>query len=156
MSKEIKCLAKYEALATPMKRGEYNKFRGWDIPSNENSDDDGFLMQRLDQPSNVEGMKGYVSWLPEKVFNDTYFVVDSDIDRMNIEYEELENNFNKLNEFIKSEKFTTLSGNIQDLMKEQLEIMGNYLDCLGCRMEVELYESEREYLHQMDIDDGYE
>lgn len=33
-----------KADGTPMTRGEYNELRGWDIPSNENPEDKGYLM----------------------------------------------------------------------------------------------------------------
>lgn len=47
--------------AKPMNRGEYNKFRGWDIPKNENPDDEGYLIQYPD---------GYISWCPKKQFEE--------------------------------------------------------------------------------------
>lgn len=49
--------------AEPMTRGEYNLYRGWNIPENENPDDKGFHVRYTD---------GYESWCPEKKFNDAY------------------------------------------------------------------------------------
>ena len=49
--------------AKPMNRGDYNKYRGWNIPENENPDDEGYLVKYSD---------GYESWSPEKQFNDAY------------------------------------------------------------------------------------
>ena len=49
--------------AEPMTRGEYNKYRGWQIPSNENPDDEGYRVVYPD---------GYVSWSPKSVFEEAY------------------------------------------------------------------------------------
>ena len=49
--------------AKPMTRGEYNDFRGWKVPADEDYRDKGFLVEYSD---------GYISWSPEKQFNDAY------------------------------------------------------------------------------------
>ena len=49
--------------ASPMKRGEYNKYRGWNIPENENPEDEGYFLIYSD---------GYESWSPKKQFEDDY------------------------------------------------------------------------------------
>lgn len=49
--------------AKPMDRGEYNKYRGWPIPADENPDDEGYLVKYQD---------GYESWSPKKQFEDAY------------------------------------------------------------------------------------
>lgn len=49
--------------AKPMNRGEYNKYRGWEIPSNENPTDEGYLVKYED---------GYESWSPKEVFENAY------------------------------------------------------------------------------------
>ena len=33
--------------ATPMNRLEYNNYRGWVLPENENGSDEGYLVERL-------------------------------------------------------------------------------------------------------------
>lgn len=45
--------------AYAMTRGEYNKYRGWQIPANESPSDKGYLVQYED---------GYESWCPKDVF----------------------------------------------------------------------------------------
>lgn len=61
--------------AEPMTRLEYNKYRGWELPSDENGEDKGFLVEYADGgKSNVPDRKGYVSWSPEDVFNRSYHV----------------------------------------------------------------------------------
>ena len=49
--------------AKPMTRGEYNTFRGWPIPNDENPADDGYLVEYSD---------GYISWSPVKQFEEAY------------------------------------------------------------------------------------
>lgn len=49
--------------AIPMTRGEYNLFRGWNIPAEENSKDKGYIVRYPD---------GYISWSPEKQFEEAY------------------------------------------------------------------------------------
>lgn len=47
----------------PMSRGDYNKYRGWTIPENENPEDEGYLVKYSD---------GYESWSPKKQFEEAY------------------------------------------------------------------------------------
>lgn len=54
--------------AKPMSRGEYNKYRGWQITENENPHDEGYLVRYQD---------GYESWSPEKQFEDAYREYDA-------------------------------------------------------------------------------
>lgn len=53
--------------AEPMTRGDYNKYRGWAIPADENPADEGYLIRYSDS---------YVSWSPKEVFDKAYLVVD--------------------------------------------------------------------------------
>lgn len=54
--------------AEPMTRGEYNKFRGWSIPADENPADAGYKIIYPD---------GYVSWSPEDIFDEAYRQCDA-------------------------------------------------------------------------------
>ncbi len=49
--------------AEPMSRGEYNAYRGWKIPSDENPEDEGYHIRYPD---------GYESWCPKKQFYEAY------------------------------------------------------------------------------------
>lgn len=49
--------------AKEITRGEYNKYRGWTIPENENPNDEGYLIKYSD---------GYESWSPKKQFEEAY------------------------------------------------------------------------------------
>lgn len=56
-------------LAKPMNRQDYNDYRGWTLPENENGDDDGYLVEHVDGgQSNHPDHKGYISWSPTDVF----------------------------------------------------------------------------------------
>ncbi|WP_284262483.1 DUF2829 domain-containing protein [Roseicyclus amphidinii] len=60
-------------LARPMTRQEYNDYRGWTLPSDQDGSDPGFLVEYLDGgPSNHPSHAGYVSWSPESVFVNAY------------------------------------------------------------------------------------
>lgn len=54
--------------AKPMTRGDYNIFRGWKIPEDENPEDRGYLVKYPD---------GYISWSPKEVFEEAYRECDS-------------------------------------------------------------------------------
>ena len=62
-----------EIKATPMNRGAYNTYRGWDIPADENPDDDGFLVEYIDvERANHHDHAGYITWSPKSVFERAY------------------------------------------------------------------------------------
>lgn len=61
--------------ATPMNRQAYNEFRGWQVPENENPQDEGYLVEYQDsavQPELAGKANGYVSWSPKEVFEQSY------------------------------------------------------------------------------------
>ena len=49
--------------AEPMSRGDYNTYRGWQIPADENPADEGYLVKYSDN---------YESWSPKKQFEEAY------------------------------------------------------------------------------------
>lgn len=55
--------------AQPMTRQEYNDYRGWSLPADEDAEDQGYLVCYPD---------GYVSWSPMKQFKSAYLEIDSD------------------------------------------------------------------------------
>lgn len=59
--------------AKPMTRQEYNDFRGWTLPSNENGADEGYLVEYQDGGKpNTDAFFGYVSWSPKAQFDKAY------------------------------------------------------------------------------------
>lgn len=57
--------------AEPITRGDYNKYRGWTIPENEDPKEDGYLIKYPD---------GYVSWSPKTIFDRTYMALEDNKD----------------------------------------------------------------------------
>jgi hypothetical protein len=63
--------------AKPMTRAEYNAYRGWELPADENGSDAGFLVEYLDGgKANTPDHAGYVSWSPADVFERAYKSTD--------------------------------------------------------------------------------
>jgi hypothetical protein len=63
--------------AVEMTRQEYNDFRGWELPKDENPNDAGYLVEYLDGgQANTVQYDGYVTWSPKEVFSKAYRPVD--------------------------------------------------------------------------------
>lgn len=60
--------------AIPMSRRAYNEFRGWwELPADENGDDEGYLVEYVDGGKpNTDQYGGYVTWLLKEQFDITY------------------------------------------------------------------------------------
>ena len=59
--------------AEPMTRQQYNDFRGWELPADENGADEGYLVEYLDGGKpNTDMYAGYVSWSPKEQFENAY------------------------------------------------------------------------------------
>ena len=128
--------------ATPMTREEYNYFRGWDLPANENGADEGYLVEYADGGAgNVPGVTGYVSWSPKEIFLKAYEPFQYQpgqgaaqetnpnawMDRLKAEASELAKKTQLLATFIESPKFGELGGMAQADLREQHTHMANYL-----------------------------
>lgn len=59
--------------ATPMTRLEYNEYRNWQLPGNENPSDEGFLVETASDQPNDDRHEGYINWLPKKQFDSLYY-----------------------------------------------------------------------------------
>lgn len=53
--------------AKPMNLGDYNKFKGWTIPVDENPEKEGYLVKYSDD---------YISWSPSDAFSEAYRKTD--------------------------------------------------------------------------------
>jgi hypothetical protein len=53
--------------AEAMNLGDYNKFKGWEIPKDENSQREGYKVKYSDD---------YISWSPKEVFEEAYRKID--------------------------------------------------------------------------------
>lgn len=59
--------------ATPMTRQAFNDYLGWELPSDEDGSDAGYLVEYLDGgASNHPDHKGYISWSPAAQFDAAY------------------------------------------------------------------------------------
>ena len=59
--------------AKTMNRLDYNIFRGWDLPVDEDGSDEGYLVEYVDGgKANTPEFAGYVSWSPKEVFEKAY------------------------------------------------------------------------------------
>ena len=62
-----------DILAKPMNRADYNAYRGWELPADEDGADDGFLVEYIDGGrANDSRHGGYISWSPADVFARAY------------------------------------------------------------------------------------
>ena len=128
--------------AKSMSRAEYNNLRQWALPSDENGDDEGYLVEYTDggRPNHPD-FSGYISWSPKRQFEAAYIEI-GDVDRMpayivrvKSEQVELDSKLSKLEEFIQSNShFKLLTANEQDLLHAQCKIMTEYLKVLNQRL----------------------
>ncbi|MEO3357259.1 hypothetical protein [Acinetobacter haemolyticus] len=64
-------------LATPMTRGEYNEYQGWQIPENEDPTEQGYLVEYKEGGKpNHPNHAGYISWSPKDIFDYSYHPQD--------------------------------------------------------------------------------
>lgn len=62
-----------KALRLAMNRLDYNIYRGWELPADEDGTDDGYLVEHLDGGTpNHPDHDGYVSWSPKAQFDNGY------------------------------------------------------------------------------------
>lgn len=126
-----KYLGKKEVMASPMSMGEAYD-RGL-LQSNLKSsrvdkDKEGYL---------VKYDNGYQSWSPKDVFDNSYKVVDTPLDRLYLECNELSDKYNKLVFFLEKEGAKEFVGDVQfGLMEEQRDLMKGYIDILKERIEL--------------------
>jgi len=64
--------------AVPMNRADYNTYRGWQLPADEDGSDEGYLVEYLDGgATNHPEHAGYISWSPTEVFEKAYRQTDA-------------------------------------------------------------------------------
>ena len=121
--------------AKEMSRSEYNKLRGWVTPSDENPEDAGYLVEYVGQGNpNHADFSNYISWSPKDVFESSYTLSGTPLERLHLEETELEKKIYSLSKFMKTDHFYTLEGQAQTLLRMQLEVMRTYSSILGLRI----------------------
>ena len=135
-----------EILAKPMNRKEYNDYRSWELPADENGDDEGFLVEYVQSETspnvNHPAHKGYISWSPKDVFEESYIKTNISLSLKGKEYEphqtrvlneldELISKVNALENFIETGFFKDrLDSEEQQRLKQQLIVMQTYQSIL--------------------------
>lgn len=125
--------------AVAMSRQAYNDYRGWQLPADENGEDNGYLVEYADggQP-NVPGHAGYISWSPAEVFEKAYGTPvrqepETFITRLQKERDELVERLNKLNAFLGSPAGYEIEKSARDDLVLQAEAMTQYAFILSKR-----------------------
>lgn len=68
-----KCIGVKLVELTPMNRADYNVYRGWELPADEDGTDEGYLVEYMDGgQANDSRRKGYISWSPIAVADKAY------------------------------------------------------------------------------------
>ena len=134
--------------AEPMTRGDYNKYKGWAIPADENPNDDGYK---------VKYNNNYISWSPAKEFEEAYSEIginplyDTAIlmksadfkDRFKAEYYQLKSRMTGLFRMLENYKSGTLKFTPKcslDLLNSQFKAMDMYASYLEERAKIECIE----------------
>lgn len=131
--------------AEPMTRGDYNSFKGWAIPDNENPDDEGYLVKYSDD---------YISWSPKKQFEEAYrevgvnplhdtalpMISESYKERFIAEYVQLVVRYKKLSAMLLKWSLDKLDFEPtcpKGIYNFQIKAMGDYIACLEIRAVIE-------------------
>lgn len=122
--------------AVPMNRKDYNDLRGWSVPSDENPEDEGYLVEYQDEShKNLDGFEGYVSWSPKDVFEKGYRLSETFTDRLKNEMEDLEVKIQKLENFLYDNASEGLDTRLRGLLIVQLSAMKTYYSTVRTRFE---------------------
>jgi hypothetical protein len=122
-------------LATTMTRGEYNEYRGWTIPENEDPSEQGYLVEYVDGGKpNDERHAGYISWSPRDVFEKSYHRSQTPQDRVHLEQCELNEKLDTLKNFLDKGQPNFIDDNQWYLLGIQAKAMQQYLNILNERI----------------------
>ena len=136
--------------ARPMTRGDYNIFRGWQIPADEDPADEGYVMKYVN---------GHVQWLPKDMFESDYIeydestlpataigMVSSDYKEcFQAEYKQLRIRYEKLKRMLKKWDEGTLELEPvcpRSLYDMQINAMSEYIAVLEARASIERINSQ--------------
>lgn len=118
----------------PMTKAEYNRYRGWDIPKNEDANELVYLVEYEPDPKskpNHPEHKGYISMSPKYIFDEAYEVCETFKDRLQIEHNDLANKTEKLMSAL-SDK--TVPKSEEGILRIQLSVMLAYVEILNVRI----------------------
>jgi hypothetical protein len=131
--------------AKAMTLGEYNEYRGWKIPENEDPAREGYLVEYIgNNDSNHPNHKSYISWSPKQQFDDSHVRAGGPetlafvpfIQRLLGEQARNADSLDKLHAFQKTELWTKLPDDVRELMARQEQIMFELQHVLNDRVEL--------------------
>lgn len=128
-----------EVYAKPMNRKEYNDYRGWELSSDEDGSDDGYLVEYVDggKPNHPDH-EGYISWSPKEVFEKGYSNVTTIKDRLDLEFKELWSKSLMLKKLLVIDLDRDRIGKTKkNLLRAQLGAMSSYLEILDIIIQLE-------------------
>ena len=131
--------------AEPMNLGDYNNYRGWNIPEDEDPEKEGYLVKYPDD---------YVSWSPKEIFEEAYVRTENNKlaitakgmnskdfkDRFKAEYKQLIIRAESLSNMLDKMKNGTLEFTPKcsyEILNRQLEYMKDYKGVLEERAFIE-------------------
>ena len=131
--------------AEPMKLGDYNYYRGWTIPEDEDPEREGYLIKYLND---------YVSWSPKEIFEEAYVRTENNKlavtakgmnskdfkERFKAEYKQLVIRAQGLSNMLDKMKNRTLEFTPKcsyEILNRQLEYMKDYKGVLEERASIE-------------------
>lgn len=120
--------------AVPMTKGAYNKYRGWDMPAGEDTNEQVYLVEYEADPSskpNHPDHAGYISMSPKHVFDKAYRLSENYMDRLHIEKADLDDKISKLQAALNGKKVPDTEVGILNL---QLNTMQHYSKILETRI----------------------
>lgn len=123
-----------ELYAKPMTLGDYNKLQGWTIPKDQDPFAEGYLVEYIGggEP-NHQDFDGYISWSPKEVFEAAYKLIETPLDRVAIELNELNARAAGLGKYIASGKHVDLGKLQAGLLGAQFDLMDSYSKVLTVR-----------------------
>ena len=118
-------------LATPMTRGAYNQYRGWETPADESPKDEGYLVNHEAPTQVIDSAHAFyfITWMPKDLFEQAFKMVSESThpphqQRVLDEKQDLDIHITKLDEFIeRNPVFTQVPGDEQARLKRQLDVM---------------------------------
>lgn len=125
--------------AWPATRGEYNQYRGWLSPPDEDPAENGYIVEYEEGGNpNHPDHKGYISWSPASVFERTYFETPGDWkSRLTQEVGQVEFRLDKLEEFVAtSPAFEAMADEERELLMMQRTAMQSYSGILQRRLQL--------------------
>lgn len=132
-------MKKYEGrkqvLAEPMTLLEYNKYRNWEMPKDEDGTTEGYLIEYFEggNPNHPDDTN-HISWLPKDVFDKSYTLIDTYAQRLQLEHDDLKQKIPKLRLFMESDVYSSLGVEDQRLLQKQHIHMKEYLNVLHIRL----------------------